>query len=251
MKDWLDKLKSYDPVELIIGIDVLFFLLSFLFFSFGWFRFSWISLHHDFQNLGSQPWTIITYAFFHANFIALVFNMILLYYFGYISLEFINEKKFLAIFFSGIILGGLTFIWSYKLFPNLYINTGALLGASSGIMAVMTYISLKQPKYSLHIRFLGPVKLVHLLIFFILFNLLQIPLGNPGGYFAHLGGFITGLVIFALDKLQPDPIQSSPSENIEFGKNYRLNKILEKINRSGYESLTDDEKEFLFREGKD
>jgi len=114
----------------------------------------------------------------------------------------------------------------------------------------MTYISLKQPKYSLHIRFLGPVKLVHLLIFFILFNLLQIPLGNPGGYFAHLGGFIAGLVIFAKDKLQPDPIQSSPSENIEFGKNYRLNKILEKINRSGYESLTDDEKEFLFREGK-
>ena len=251
MKDWLNKLKSYDPVELIIGMDVLFFFLSFLFFSFGWFRFSWISLPHDFQNLGFQPWTIVTYAFFHAKFIALVFNMILLYYFGYTCLEFINEKKFLWIFFSGIILGGLTFIWSYKLFPNLYINTGALLGASSGIMAVMTYISLKQPKYSLHIRFLGPVKLVHLLIFFILFNLLQIPLGNPGGYFAHLGGFIAGLVIFALDKLQPDPIQSSPSETVEFGKNYRLNKILEKINRSGYESLTDDEKEFLFREGKD
>ncbi len=254
MKEKIRYIKTKNPVELLISISVIIFLVSYLLFSFGLFRFSWIALPLDFDNFTAKPWTIITYAFFHSRFIALVFNMILLFYFGSILLDYTSKKVFLILFFTGVILGGVFFMYSYKFFPKMFVNRGALLGASAGIMAVLTYISIKMPHFQMRIRFLGNIKLMYILIFFIIFNLLQIPLGNPGGYFAPLGGLLTGFIFFIVEKYtfkRKEKTSFSVNINDEnTGKNYKINLILEKINRSGYESLSDEEKEFLFRQGR-
>ncbi len=248
LRDFKNQILKKNPVELLIGVFILLYFLSFLFYSFRIFKFSWVALPYQSSQFLSHPWTIITYSFFHARFVSLIFNLILLFYFGNIFLSFENPKKFWKVFVSGILLGGLFFLLSYKAFPHFYIQKGALLGASAGIMAVITYISLKLPNYPLQIRFIGRFKLVYIFLFFLLFNLLQIPLGNPGGYFAHIGGVLAGLICFGLDKIKKKSPKSVLKE--ETGKNYKVNKILEKINSSGYESLTEEEKEYLFRHGK-
>ncbi len=251
IKELKKQIINKNPVELLIGSFIFFYFFSFLFFSLGWFQFQWVALPYSWDDFIAKPWTILTYSFFHARFIALLFNSVLLFYFGSIFLSFFDEKKFLKIYFSGVIAGGLAFLLSYKLFPGFYVQKGPLLGASAGIMAVMTYIAIKYPSYPLKIRFIGNFKILHILIFFLAFNLLQIPLGNPGGYFAHLGGLGAGLIWFYVEKIFNRKRKRKATvfeENT--GNNYKLNRILEKINSSGYDSLTDEEKEFLFRQGK-
>jgi len=250
LKELKDKIYQKNPVELLIGTYAVLYFLSFLFFSFKIFKFSWIALPYQADIFASYPWTIITYSFFHARFVSLIFNLILLFYFGNIFLTFENNQKFIKVYISGILLGGIIFLISYKTLPNFYIQKGALMGASAGIMAIITYISLKYPNYPLNVRFLGQFKLLHVFIFFLVLNLLQIPLGNPGGYFAHLGGVLAGLIWLASQKAGKKNMKQENIFSSETGKNYKVNKILEKINSSGYDSLTEEEKEFLFKQGK-
>ena len=250
LKKLILKAKEQNPVDLLIGVLIGLYFISFLFFSFKIFKFNWVALPYQFSHFKSHPWTLLSYAFFHARFVSLIFNLILLFYFGNLFLSFENEKKFWKIFFSGVIIGGLAFLVSYYALPDFYIQKGALLGASAGIMAIITYMAIKYPNYPLQIRFLGHFKLIYILIFFLVFNLLQIPLGNPGGYFAHLGGVLAGVLWILLDKVKNKERLNSDFLTEDTGKNYKVNKILEKINSSGYESLTDEEKEFLFKQGK-
>ncbi len=253
IKTYYKKLQAKNPVELLIGILLVVFMISYIFYSFKIFRFDWIALSPDAKLLATKPWTIITYGFFHSRFIALFFNLVLIFYFGNIFIDFLSNKKFWLTFFAGVLFGAIFFVYSFKFFPKMFINKGALLGSSAGIMAIMTYISSKFPHYQIRFRFLGDFKLIYILIFFIAFNLLQIPLGNPGGYFAHLGGLLAGFLFFVVDKFLEKKQKISTKINVNdesIGKNYKMNIILDKINRSGYESLTDEEKEFLFRQGK-
>ena len=251
----MNKFKKYisqkDPVELLISIFIVLYFLSVVLYNFKIFHFSWVALPYKWENFTDRPWSLITYSFFHAGFISLIFNLILLFYFGEIFLSSYSSKKFWKVYFSGILLGGLAFLLSYAKLPGFYVQKGALLGASAGIMAIITYISLKQPNYPLRIRFLGYFKLKYIFIFFLVFNLLQIPLGNPGGYFAHLGGVLAGLIWFLKDKyMHKGKSFKNVLEEENTGTRYKLNRILEKINTSGYESLTEEEKDFLFRQGK-
>ncbi len=239
-----------NPVELLIGIYIIFYFFSFIFYGFRIFHFKWIALPYQWNDFLSQPWSLLSYSFFHGSFLSLIFNSILLFYFGNIFLLFFDEKKFWKIYFSGIIFGAIFFLASYQFFPDFYIQKGALLGASAGIMAILTYIAVKLPSYTLQIRFLGYFKLIHILIFLLVLNLLQIPLGNPGGYFAHLVGLLAGLLWIVADKLLRENKKTSSFLREETGKNYKVNKILEKINSSGYESLTEEEKDYLFKQGK-
>ncbi len=241
-----------DQLNLLIITNLAFYLLSQIFIALTWFSLRWVALPYNLDDLLSKWWTVITYGFFHQGFIALFFNMVLLFYFGRILLDFDTPKKFLGIYFSGILLGAVFFVFSYRLFPGFYVIKAPLLGASAGVMAVITYISLKLPHYQIKIRFLGFFKLIHLLIFLVLFNLLQIPLGNPGGYFAHLGGLSAGFVFFLFSLRQKKNMVSKPSVfSISKPKKERnIDAILDKISRSGYESLTDEEKEELFKQSK-
>jgi len=244
-------LKNFNSLEWIIGLNVAFFLIPKILKSFGWFTYQSVALAYDEHHFLEQIGRLFSYGFFHYGFVALFFNMLLLFYFGSILLDYISDKKFLIIYFLGIIFGGLFFWWSHILFKNLFITKSPLLGASAGVMAVMTYVSLLLPHYQIKIRFLGFYKLIHILIFFIIFNLLQIPLGNPGGYFAHLGGLTIGFAIFIFDKFIQEKIlphqnsDKSPPTSEEI-----IDRLLEKISRSGYNSLTKEEKDELFRQSK-
>ncbi len=244
--------KQQDQLNLLIIINLLIYLCAQILIAIKWFSLRWVALPYDLVQLTSKWWAVITYGFFHQGFVALFFNMILLHYFGRILLDFETPKKFLCIYFSGILLGAVFFVTSYYLFPNFYVIKAPLLGASAGVMAVITYISLKLPHYQIKIRFLGYFKLMHLLIFLVLFNLLQIPLGNPGGYFAHLGGLTAGFVFFLINLKQKEKAVTKPSvfSITKPKKEKNIDAILDKISRSGYESLTDEEKEELFKHSK-
>ena len=247
-------IKESDRLSQLIGLTVLLFLLSQILIAFGWFSLRYVALPNNFTGFYQHPWTLLTYGFFHVGFIALFFNMLLLFYFGSILLDFSQPKKLLISYLAGVLLGGMFFLFSNRFFPGMYINKTPLLGASAGVMSVMTYISMLMPHYQIKIRFLGFFKLIHILIFFVAFNLIQIPLGNPGGYFAHFGGIIAGLIIFATDKYLVKSTKEITTKNSVSSpkqrKTSRLDAILDKINQSGYESLTNEEKEELFKQSK-
>jgi membrane associated rhomboid family serine protease len=253
MKELIDKIKKFNALEIIISIEVVLFLLTQILYALKLFSLTSVALPYTFDTWLTKPWTIITYGFFHQSFIDLFFNMLLLFYFGSIFLDFDKPKKFYQIFTSGIISGGLFFLLSYRWLPSSYVNITPLLGVSAGLMAIMTYISMKMPQYQINIRFIGYVKLIHILIFFVAFNLLQLPLGNPGGYFAHLGGLAIGFIFFVIEKNLNKP-KSIFDKNYKskkdkyLPKNTKINFLLDKIRQSGYESLSEEEKEYLFRQ---
>jgi len=245
------KLQATDNLSLLIGANILLFLISQILNAFNLFQLRWVALPESFHHISTEWWKLLTYGFFHQGFVALFFNMLLLFYFGRILMDFSSEKKLLQLYFSGVLLGGVFFLLSATIFPNMYIIKSPLLGASAGVMSVMTYVSLRLPHYVIKIRFLGYFKLIHLLIFFIIFNLLQIPLGNPGGYFAHLGGLTAGFLFFLWEKYSKEEKNSfSVKPHQKLRRKERIDHILDKISQSGYESLTQEEKEELFRQSK-
>ncbi len=243
-------IKQQDSLNLLIVANLVLYLFSQILIAFNWFSLRWVALPYDLNQLPSKWWTAITYGFFHQGFIALVFNMLLLFYFGRILLDFETSKKLLFVYFSGIMMGALFFLVSYRLFPDFYVIKAPLLGASAGVMAVLTYTALKLPHYLIKIRFLGFFKLMHILIFLIFFNLLQIPLGNPGGYFAHLGGLSAGFIFFLINLRQKEKTEPKPSifSITKPKKEKNIDAILDKISQSGYESLSQAEKEELFKQ---
>ena len=245
-------IKQQDSLNLLIVSNLILYLLSQILVALNWFSLNLVALPYDLQALSSKWWTPVTYGFFHQSFIALFFNMLLLFYFGRILLDFEPPKKLLFIYFSGIIPGAVFFLISYRLFPDFYVIKAPLLGASAGVIAIITYTALKLPHYLIKIRFLGFFKLMHILIFLVLFNLLQIPLGNPGGYFAHLGGLSAGFLFFLINLRQKEKTKQNPSVfsiNKPI-KEKNIDAILDKISQSGYESLSQAEKEELFKQSK-
>ena len=252
MKKLIYKIKKFNALEIVISVEVSLFLLTKILYALKIFRLTSVALPYTFSAWLSKPLTILSYGFFHEWFIDLFFNMLILFYFGSIFLDFASSKKFWQIFISGIIAGGLFFLLSYQWLPSAYITKSPLLGASAGLMAIMTYISMKIPHYQINIRFVGFIKLIHILIFFIAFNLLQLPLGNTGGYFAHLGGLALGLTFFVIEELNTKPKsifdkqETNKSEHLP--KQTKIDILLDKIRQSGYESLTEKEKAYLFRQ---
>jgi len=243
--------KQQEALNLLIGSTVVLFLLAQILIALHWFSLRYIALPIELDVFLKHWWTIITYGFFHQDFLALFFNMLLLFYFGSILSDFKPGQKIWQIYLSGIFLGAVFFLLSYRWLPDFYVKKGPLLGASAGVMAVMTYATLLTPHYQIKIRFLGYFKLVHILIFFVLFNLLQIPLGNPGGYFAHLGGLTAGFIWFWIDQSLKRKNTTTPFNHIQkpkLQKETEIDRILDKISRSGYESLTDEEKAELFKQ---
>ncbi len=252
MQKLINKIKKFNALESIISIEVALFLIAQLLYAVKVFSFSTVALPYTFEAWFGKIWTIISYGFFHFSFIDLFFNMLLLFYFGSIFLDYASSKKFWQLFLSGIIAGGIFFLLSYYWLPDAYVTKSPLLGASAGLMAIMTYISMKMPHYQIKIRFVGYIKLIHILIFFIAFNLLQLPLGNPGGYFAHLGGLAIGFLFFAIEKSFNKPksiFDKKPFNKQEYiPKNTKIDMLLDKIRQSGYESLSKEEKDYLFRQ---
>jgi membrane associated rhomboid family serine protease len=237
----------------------------------------YLAVPADPASLISKPWTIFTYMFFHEEFLHILFNMLWLYWFGIIFLEYLSQKKLVGVYIMGGLSGAAFYI---LLFNVLGVFREALplaiaLGASASVLAVTIAIATLKPNLTINLMFIGPVKLKYLALFSVILDIISIPISNPGGHIAHLGGAIFGYlyiivgregvdltkpVIWILDlfALKRNPRSHlkvdyrKPLTDYDYNKKkveqqIGLDKILDKIAKSGYDSLSKEEKETLFK----
>jgi membrane associated rhomboid family serine protease len=262
------------------------FLLSILFFyrfRLGFFDFpTWIALSSNAKEVIYAPWTLLTYFFFHAGFFHLLFNMIVLNFTGRIFLTFFNQKQFLGLYLLSGIFSGLIFILFYSVLTVG--KSSSIVGASGAIMAILVATATYSPFMNLRLLLIGNVKLWQFTFVILLLDLIQIFTENTGGHIAHLSGALFGFiyikllingidlskgVTFILDKFATlfNPKKATPFKKVHRNYNTKptekiskivtkdktqqqIDEILDKISKSGYDSLTKEEKEFLFKAGK-
>jgi membrane associated rhomboid family serine protease len=245
----------------------------------------YLAVPASFHNLLSYPWTIITYMFMHKNFMHILFNMIALYWFGKIFTMYFTEKQLIGLYVSGGIAAALLYILSFNIFPYFedVIYMSSMIGASGSVMAIMVASAVKSPDMELRLLLFGNVKLKYIAIVFMLISFFGITSMNAGGEIAHLGGalfgyffvvslrqgrditsFVNKIIDFLVDvftgkkiwrkKLKttrPGRKMSDGDYNAAKAQNMaEIDKILDKIKKSGYESLTAEEKKRLFDQGK-
>ena len=274
------KYKEANSVEKLIYINVAIFILS-IFFSVlpglykeqtNWLV-NWFSLDSSTEVFLSKPWAIVSYGFLHADFLHLISNLIVLYFIGNLFIQYFTQKQFQTFYFLGIIFGGLLFILSYNYFPLFSNNQGQLIGASAGVSAIFAGIATYMPNYQLKLRFIGFVKLWYLAGIWIVLNFMGLNGGNAGGNFAHLGGALFGYLYTkqattksagilnwltlrfqkkekplktayrSTTKKKKTPPNTGPNQK-------QIDAILDKISKSGYDTLSKAEKDFLFKQGK-
>lgn len=234
----------------------------------------WFSLEANTSSLLGKPWSIISYGFLHADFIHILMNLIVLYYIGNLFLEYFTQKQLLSFYLLGTFFGGLLFVFSQNFFPLFNGKTSILVGASAGISAIFIAISAYIPNYQIKLRFIGYVKLSYLAAFWIGLDVLGLVGTNAGGHFAHLGGALFGFLyvkqannkeirildfVSLLFKKRKKPLKTVHKSKRKTKKNTakntdltqkQIDSILDKISKSGYDTLTKSEKEFLFKQGK-
>lgn len=244
---------------------------------------TWFSVPSDINELLIKPWAIFTYMFLHEGFFHLLVNMIMLYFGSVLFLEYLSQKKLLLTYLLGGLTGALFFIIAFNVFPAFVsIKQGAYaLGASASVLAIFIAIATYVPDYVVHLFLFGRVKMKYIAIVFVAIDLLSIQSNNPGGHIAHLGGALWGFVyalmlrkgnnifkIFEHFKMPSfgrrarykkfdtsRPSSGRPMNDEEYSKKraatqHEVDRILDKIARSGYASLTKAEKDLLFRSSK-
>jgi membrane associated rhomboid family serine protease len=268
----------------IIYWNVGIFLLSLvLFFKFRDYHFDypeWLALSSNPNNFLIFPWTFLTYAFLHSGFWHLFFNMVMLNFSGRLFLTFFTQKQFLGLYILSAVFAGLSFAISYYI---MGINA-PIVGASAAVLAVLVATTTYQPLMEIRLFLLGNVKLWHLTAVILILDIMQILVENTGGHIAHISGAVFGLIYikalqsgtdlsnivtniinFFVNLFQPKkatPFKkvhvntkkantSSQSKIVVKDKTQQqIDEILDKISQSGYDSLTAEEKEFLFKAGK-
>lgn len=245
---------------------------------FSEFVFYWLGFPMQAMAFLYKPWTIITYMFIHdlSGIFHLLWNMLFLYWFGQIIEEFIGRSKTLPIYILGGIGGALL-----SLVLNSVMNYSGnipLIGASGAVYGIMLAAVAITPNYQFNLMFIGPVSIKYIATFKILLDLLNLSeLSNMGGHFCHIGGAITGyayvyflrqgtdlgwwiqrlsLTLSSLFQAKPKlnvvhKNTKAPNTSASISKQQKLDDILDKISKSGYESLSKEEKEFLFKASKD
>lgn len=274
--------KQANIVEKIISINLTIFLLTFVLNTIGFLFQSnsnlildWFILPATFNEFLFKPWTIISYGFVHVEFLHILMNLIGLYFVGNLFIQYFTPKQFISFYILGTLFGGLIFMLSYNFFPAFSsdVSNSVLLGASAGVSAIFVGISTYIPQYQFKIPLIGFVKLWYLAAFWVLLDIIQIPAGNAGGHFAHLGGALFGFLyvnqasntnikifdrIGALFSFKRKPLktvykskkaQPKKQANTTY-KQQKINAILDKISKSGYDTLSKEEKDFLFKQGK-
>ena len=260
-------------VEKIIYINVLLFLITALFTKFS---IQWLALPTSFDSFLYKPWTLISYAFIHERFFHVLSNLLVLYYIGNLFLDFFTKKQFVNFYFLGAIVGALAFL-SYNYLASK--NGAPLGGASAAVTTIFVAIATKIPRYALQLRFIGSVELWVLAAIWVALSILQLANPDNGGAIAHLSGALFGFIYakqldngrdigkwfetllnYFTNFIQPkkkSPLKTvykskgrSSKKDDSIPKQRKIDAILDKISKSGYESLTQEEKDFLFRAGK-
>ncbi len=264
-------------------ITIAFWILEFLYPPIN----SWFALPARFLPAILQPWSWLTYGFLHGGIFHLFFNMLILYFTAQMMLNLFNGRQFLSLFFAGILAGGLTFTLVSELFPGFFSNN-LLVGASAGVYATLFFVCTYLPETEVRLFFILNVKLKYLAIGLVVLDLFGVATQtNAGGSIAHLAGSALGYYsatrmksgidilegfagmgdsIANLFKSKPKSAKRSRMKTVYRNANQarksppatkasdhqqRIDAILDKISASGYESLSREEKDFLFKAGKE
>lgn len=239
----------------------------------------------------THPWTLITYAFGHdwQGIWHIIGNMLALYWFGKLFIEYLGNDKLIAVYVLGALAGGIVYLLAFNLIPYFVGRTDfeGLIGASAAVFAVMMAIVTLIPDYTFFLMFLGPVKIKYIALFYIVLSFIGTVGDNDGGNIAHLGGLAIGFIytkqlqagvnwgswITATLEWFKNLLKPSPKVKITYRKAEPVHKttssasggqkqpfqkatqeeidaILDKISDKGYESLTKEEKEKLFNASK-
>jgi membrane associated rhomboid family serine protease len=266
--------KLGDVPQKLIFINILVFLLSIVFF----FKFisgsfdypTWLALSSDYKEVGWFPWTLFTYSFLHASPFHLLFNLIFLYFISTLFYTYFNTRQFLTVYFFGSIFAGFV----YLIYGYLFNHISLIVGASGSVMAIFIAVAAYSPIMPIKLPFIGFVKIWHIAVFYIFVDLLYLLSDNTGGHIAHLSASFVGFAFAMLMKKGIDISEVfvfKKKKNTTFKKVYKnkpekkyqsvrvkdvnltqrqIDEILDKISKSGYDSLTKEEKEFLFKENK-
>jgi membrane associated rhomboid family serine protease len=243
-----------------------------------------LSVPSSFTTLLTRPWTLLTYMFTHKELLHILVNLLWLYWFGSIFLEYFDQKKLVAVYLLGGLTGALVYVLSYNIFPafsSVVKESIPLLGASASVMAIVVAIAAYVPDYTVMLFLLGRVKIKYIaIVVFILTSVLDFSV-NSGGKLAHIGGAVFGylytlsyrqghdlgkwlnniidsvVTIFRPAKKMKVTYKRKAADDMDLEYNRtkvehqkEINKILEKISKGGYDSLTKEEKEMLFKESQ-
>jgi Uncharacterized membrane protein (homolog of Drosophila rhomboid) len=239
-----------------------------------------LELPSSIPDLLRKPWTLITYMFTHYDVLHILFNMLWLYWFGNIFMQFFNARQFGGLYILGGLAGALFFVLTYNTLP--YFQSAApyssLIGASASVMAIVFAISFYRKDLEINLLFIGRIKLIYLALATLVIDFLAITSDNAGGHIAHIGGALLGILfasrikqgkdftkpinkvvdwVVNLRKPKPKMRVTYKRTETDYEYNERKNKqsedidlILEKLKRSGYESLSKEEKKKLFDASK-
>ncbi len=258
---------------------------------------SWLAVPADLHSLLFKPWTLITYMFLHYSFLHILFNMLWLYWFGDLFMQFIIPKRMLSVYILGGLSGAVLYILAFNIIPGFrpMVPVSVALGASASVYAIVIAVCAYIPDFEISLFLIGRVKLKYLALVIIIIDVLSISQGNAGGHIAHLGGALFGYIfavqlkkgkditrgfsvtmdyLFGMFNKKPKMTISSskyrnvqdvkytettttkkPKSDAQYNKEKAANqeeidKILEKISKSGYDSLTKEEKAALFNMSK-
>lgn len=271
MSQWLDKIRYHlrlqTAVTRLIYILLGTFILSQLMRIISYDVYQQFIYYFALYRLEVRPynvWRFLTYAFIHADIIHLLINCLMLYFFSRLFTTFFTERQLLQVFIAGSVFAGLF----YESIAFLMDWKGHVIGASGGITSVLLLVAAFRPFMNVRLLLMGNVSLYWIAIVFVLFDLLQLPYSNVGGHVTHLGGAVFGLLAGwylrhnsfpsisyrFTSKSKLKKISTKPSK-ISFEKmkqedatQRRIDEILDKISKSGYDSLSQEDKEFLFRQ---
>ncbi len=244
------------------------------------------STYSSFHGTLHHPWGILTGMFLHGDFMHILYNMLFLYWFGTIIQDYIGKAKILPIFFLGGFFSSIISIPFFYLinhfYPNFIPDQG--IGASAGVMSIVLAAATLVPNVEISFLLVGRVQIKWIALVYILLDIISIPNNNAGGHIAHLGGALFGFIFikqlqngmdfskpfYAVTDFFSNLFKKKSKLKVEYKKEYvytsekttktntaqqketaskqeKLDAILDKINRSSYESLTKEEKEFLFK----
>ena len=240
----------------------------------------YVSLSSNPAHLLWKPWSLLSYAFFHSGIMHIIFNMIVLNFAGRLFMTYFTSKQLLGLYILSAIFAGISYI---LVFYVLNINA-PIVGASAAIMAILVATTTYHPLMDLRLFIIGIVKLWHITAVIIIVDLMQLRSENMGGHISHLSGALFGFIFIKLlqngtdlstvvsrfldffanlfkkntttpfkkvHKNYSKPLEKSVSKIVAKDKSQQqIDEILDKISQSGYDSLTKEEKEFLFKVGK-
>ena len=240
---------------------------------------NWLGIPVSLKELLFKPWTLLSYMFTHVEFFHILNNLIYLYFAGQIFLQYFNAKKLYSIYILGGLAGGLSYLLAFNLFPVFsgYTNNH-LIGASASVLAVLFAVATYVPNYKVSLPFIGSIPIKYIAIVSVFLDIISIPENNAGGHIAHLGGALFG--VFFINRWKKGIDLSIPFYNFvdslsglftkknhlktvhkrsktddEFraektDRSEVIDAILDKIAKSGYDSLSVKEKEYLFNNSK-